>query len=140
MVKTELKTQKNDKDVDAFLATIADKQQQADCIAIRDMMKKVTKEPGAMWGASIVGFGSYRYRYASGREGDWMKIGFSPRNSKTTLYLLGGFENLQDQLDTLGPHDTGKGCLYIKHLADVNHEVLQAIISKSYKLSAFVEV
>lgn len=133
MAKAELKTQKTQQSVDQFIASIPDQQQRADCQAIDAMMRETSGEKGAMWGSSIVGYGTYTYRYATGREGEWMRIGFSPRKGKTTLYILDGFTKHRQLLDKLGPHSTAKSCLYIKHLSDVDESVLQRIITDSYK-------
>jgi hypothetical protein len=132
MANTELKTQKNNADVQAFVAAIPDDAQRADCKVIDAMMEKASGEPGVMWGTSIVGYGSYHYKSKSGQEADWMRIGFSPRKGKTSLYLICGFENVQDLLDKLGPHDIGKGCLYIKDLSKVDQKVLEALIRKAF--------
>lgn len=138
MASVELKTKKNKADVDMFLDDITDENQREDCKLIRQMMYKASGDPGTMWGVSIVGFGSYHYKYASGREADWMKIGFSPRKGKTTLYIMNGFAEYKDYLSQIGKHTTGKGCLYIKSLKDVDQGVLQAIINDSYKSAAQV--
>lgn len=140
MAKVELKTQKNDKDVQAFLQAIPDGSQRADCLVVHDMMKKTSGEPGAMWGSSIVGYGTYHYKSKSGREADWMRIGFSPRKSQTTLYLSCGFEPVKELMAKLGNHKTGKGCLYIKHLTDVDQKVLQKVIDKAFQSRAQAEV
>lgn len=133
---SELKTQPTDQDVDQFLAGIADARQRDDCRAVAAIMREVTGAPARMWGASIVGFGSYRYRYASGREGDWMLTGFSPRKQNLTLYLAYGFENRADLLGRLGKHKLGKACLYIKRLADVDQAVLRELIQQSVEQTA----
>ena len=101
-----------------------------------DIMKDVTKEEPRMWGSSIVGFGRYRYKYESGREGEWMITGFSPRKSDLTLYIMGGFESFPDLMKRLGKHKTGKSCLYIKKLADVDLKVLRELVEKSVKKMA----
>ena len=132
MGNTEPKTQKTHQEVGEFLDSIDDQQQKADCKVIYEMMKKATADSGTMWGGYIVGFGSYTYRYASGREGEWPKIGFSPRKGKTTIYLMDGFAAYKKLLALLGPHSLGKSCLYIKRLADVDQKVLKEIITKSY--------
>ena len=132
--KVELKTQVNDASVEGFLNSVADEQKRADCFAILRLLEQVTKEEPKMWGASIVGFGSYHYKGASGREGDWMVTGFSPRKDNLTLYITGGFEPHQDLLLKLGKHKTsGGGCLYIKKLADVDQEVLKELVAESVK-------
>lgn len=124
----ELKTQKDVADVDAFLAAIDDEQRREDGLALRRMMAEATGDEGAMWGDAIVGFGSFHYRYASGREGDWFEVGFSPRKGKSSIYLMTGFEYHYDLLDDLGDHSTGKSCLYVKRLSDVDLGVLRQLI------------
>lgn len=133
MAKNENKTVANHGSVDAFMATVEDPQKAADSRVILDMMREVTQEEPVMWGKSIVGFGSYHYKYASGREGDWMLTGFSPRKTSLTLYLLYGMEKFQSLLDKLGKHKTGKGCLYIKRLSDVDQAVLKEVIAANYQ-------
>ncbi|MCO5207271.1 MAG: DUF1801 domain-containing protein, partial [Anaerolineae bacterium] len=91
----------------------------------------VTGEPGALWGTSIVGFGTYHYKYASGREGDWFVTGFSPRKQNMTLYIMPGFEQYNDLLSKLGKHKTGKSCLYINKLDDVDLDVLRELVAQS---------
>jgi hypothetical protein len=129
----ELKTTAGDGDVEAFLAAIADPSRQADARAVCGLMAKATKAPPVMWGATIVGFGVRRLRYADGREIDWMEIGFSPRKANTTLYLSGGIDVYADLLADLGKHTTGKGCLYVKKLSDVDAKVLGRIVQRSVK-------
>jgi hypothetical protein len=97
------------------------------------MMEQVTKEEPKMWGSSIVGFGSYHYKGASGREGDWLLTGFSPRKENLTLYIMGGFDLHQDLLKKLGKHKTSGGCLYIKKLDDVDKKVLKELVAESVK-------
>jgi len=120
---TELKTKANSASVADFLNTVADEQKRNDCFAILRLMEEATGEPPKMWGSSIVGFGSYHYKGASGREGDWMLTGFSPRKQNLALYLMSGVEGLKDLLANLGKFDTGVGCLYIKKLSDVDIDV-----------------
>ena len=133
MAKAELKTQATGADVDAFIDSVGDESQRADARTLVKLMSKATRAKPKMWGAAIIGFGSRVLKYESGRELDWMVIGFSPRKGATTLYL--GAEVLQqaDLLNKLGKHKTGKGCLYIKSLADVDAKVLDAMIAKSVK-------
>ena len=98
------------------------------------MMRKITGEQPKMWGSSIIGFGDLHYKYASGREGDWFKCGFSPRKANISMYLMQcDISRAQDLLDQLGKHKTGKGCLYINKLADINKEILKIIIKESYE-------
>ncbi|HSM45105.1 MAG TPA: DUF1801 domain-containing protein, partial [Acidimicrobiia bacterium] len=127
----ELKTKKHDGDVDAFLAGIEDEAKREDARALRRIMAEVTGDEGAMWGDSIVGFGSYHYRYASGREGDWFEVGFSPRKRSLTLYLMSGFEDREGLLSRLGKHSTGKACLYVNRLSDVDRDVLRRLVQSS---------
>lgn len=127
----ELKTKKHDGDVDAFLAGIEDDAKREDARELRQIMADVTGDEGAMWGDSIVGFGSYHYRYASGREGDWFEVGFSPRKRNLTLYLMTGFEDSEGLLTRLGKHSTGKACLYVNRLSDVDRDVLRQLVQAS---------
>ena len=127
----ELKTKENDSDVETFLNQITDKQQREDCFAILALMKNITGSEPKMWGASIVGFGNYRYKYESGREDDWFITGFSPRKTNLTLYIMSGFTRYEEFLAKLGKHKTGKSCLYIKKLDDVDSDVLAGMIEKS---------
>jgi hypothetical protein len=129
----EVKTKVNEASVEGFLNSVADEQSRKDCFEILKMMKQVTKEEPKMWGASIVGFGSYHYKGASGREGDWMLIGFSPRKQNLTLYLMHGFEVHKDLLKKLGKYKTSMGCLYIKKLDDVDKKVLKELMAESVK-------
>lgn len=128
-----LKTQLNDDSVDAFLQQVEDDQKRADSIRILEIMEEMTGEPAKMWGKSIVGFGSYHYVYESGREGDWMLVGFSPRKQNISLYIMSGFSAYEDLLAKLGKHKTGKSCLYIKRLSDVDEDVLKEMIASSAK-------
>lgn len=127
----ELKTKVNDASVDDFINAVADEQRRNDCKAVAKMMEEITGEKGKMWGASIVGFGSYHYKYASGREGDWMATGFSPRKQNLTLYVMTGFGE-QDLMKKLGKYKTGKSCLYLKKLSDVDEDVLRELITRSF--------
>ena len=127
----ELKTKKNNASVSAFLATVEDDQKRRDCKAVVKIMKEVTGARPKMWGASIVGFGSYHYKYASGREGDWMLTGFSPRKQNLTLYIMDGFKGRAALMKKLGKHKTGKSCLYVKKLEDIEMDVLRELITRS---------
>lgn len=131
--KAELKTQKTAASVDDFLNSIKDEQVRADCMEIAKMMKQATKAEAKMWGASIVGFGDFHYKYASGREGDWFLLGFSPRKQNLTLYIMGGLEQHAALLKKLGKHTTGVGCLYIKKLADIDKKTLKEIMANTVK-------
>ena len=127
----ELKTKKNAGNVNEFVANIADANQQKDAKTLIALMRKATGEKPVMWGATMIGFGSYHYTYASGREGDWFVVGFSPRKRTTTLYIMDGFDEYQSLLSKLGKHSTGKSCLYIKKLDDIDIKVLERLIKKS---------
>jgi hypothetical protein len=127
----ELKTKVNEASVEDFLNTISDEQIRADCLEIAKLMQQVTKAEPKMWGSSIVGFGSYHYKGASGREGDWMLVGFSPRKQNLTLYIMAGFDRYDELMKKLGKFSTGKSCLYIKKLADVDKKVLKELVSES---------
>jgi len=129
----ELKTKLNDASIEDFLNKVDDKQKREDSFEIVKMMKQVTKEEPKMWGPAIIGFGSYHYKYESGREGDAPQIGFSPRKQNLTLYIGLGSETENPLLKKLGKYTTGKGCLYIKKLTDVDKKVLQDLITESFK-------
>ena len=130
----ELKTKLNDASVDDFINSVYDEQTRADCFEITKIMKQVTKAEPKMWGTSIVGFGTYHYKGKSGREGDWMLVGFSPRKQNLTLYIMAGFDRYDELLKKLGKFSTGKSCLYIKKLADVDRKVLKELVSESVKV------
>ena len=127
----ELKTKATDDDAEAFLAAVPDERRRADARQVCDLLARVTGEPAVMWGKAIVGFGRRRLRYDSGRELDWMEIGFSPRKANTTIYLSGGLDTYADLLARLGKHTTGGGCLYLKSLNDVDPAVLEKILTRS---------
>lgn len=128
---TELKTQKNDASVTAFLNSIEDEKKRQDSFTILALMKEVTGSDPVMWGTSIIGFGHYHYKYASGRENDWMLTGFSPRKQNLTLYIMSGFDQYGELLSKLGKHTTGKGCLYIKKLEHIDLDVLRELVKHS---------
>jgi hypothetical protein len=127
----ELKTQKNEKNVLEFLDRVEDEKKRQDSLRILALMKEVTRFEPKMWGDSIIGFGEYHYRYASGREGDWFLTGFSPRKQNLTLYIMAGFDRYEDLMKKLGKHKTGKSCLYIKSLEDIDQEVLKTLVRES---------
>jgi hypothetical protein len=127
----ELKTKRNDASVEAFLGAIPDEKKRADAFAVLELMKRATGEGPAMWGDSIVGFGTYHYRYASGQEGDWPLTGFSPRKQNLTVYIVSGFDAYDELLERLGKYKTGKACLYINKLADVDPAVLEELVRRS---------
>jgi hypothetical protein len=127
----ETKTRPTDVSVDAFLDGVAHPVRRADGKALREMMERVTGEPATMWGPSIVGFGSYHYRYASGHEGDSPRVGFSPRSANLVLYV-GGFPEYEALLARLGKHKGSKACLYLGKLADVDTQALEEIVRRTY--------
>jgi len=127
----ELKTKRNKGDVKAFLNSVPDEKKRQDSFEVLGLMKKVTGMHPELWGDSIVGFGSYHYKYASGREGDWFMTGFSPRKQNLTLYIMPGFEQYDQLLGKLGKHSIGKSCLYIKKLEDVDTDVLKELVKRS---------
>jgi hypothetical protein len=129
----EQKTKKTKARVADFLKTVEDPQRRADCKKIAAMMREATGNRAAMWGDSIVGFGEYSYTYASGRSGTWPITGFSPRKNDLSLYIMAGFSKHERLLKKLGTHKTGKSCLYIKRLSDVDEAVLAKLIRESVK-------
>jgi len=122
----------NDQSVEQFLNGIEDEQKRRDSFALLELMRQVTGLEPTMWGSSIIGFGSYHYKYASGREGDTMLAGFSPRKQALTIYNMGGFEEDSDLLRQLGKYSLGKGCLYIKRLDDVDLATLRSLLEESF--------
>jgi hypothetical protein len=129
----ENKTQPTSASTVSFINSIEDPQKRADCRKIAAMMRAATGARAKMWGANIVGFGRYHYKYASGREGDFMLTGFSPRKQALTVYIMPGFSNFTALLSQLGNYKTGKSCLYIKRLSDVDESVLKRLINASVK-------
>lgn len=131
MAGSENKTKPNEQDVASFLKHVEPAQKQQDCQQILSMMKKATGAEPKMWGGSIIGFGEYHYKYASGREGDWFLTGFSPRKQNISLYIMAGFDRYEELMSQLGKYKTGKSCLYINKLADVDTDVLEKLIELS---------
>lgn len=127
----EAKTKATDASVEDFLNAVEDEQKRADCFAIAKLMQQATKAKPKMWGSSIVGFGETQITYANGRKEDWMMIGFSPRKANIVLYGLAGGEQYDALLAKLGKHKTGKGCLYINKMTDVDKGVLKGIIQQA---------
>jgi len=127
----EPKTRPSDQSVEAFLEGVADEQRRRDSRAVLKLMREVTGTEPRMWGDSIVGFGSYHYQYASGREGDWFLTGFAPRKQALTLCIMSGFDGYAALLDQLGRYTTGKSCLYVKRLEDVDLPTLRELIRQS---------
>jgi len=130
---TENKTQATKQSAAAFLNSIADKDRRADAKKVAAIMQKVTGAKAVMWGSSIVGFGQYHYKYESGREGDFMLAGLSPRKQALTIYVMAGFKRYDALMKKLGKHKTGKSCLYVKKLSDIDEKVLEQLVEESVK-------
>ena len=126
-----MKTRATDANVDDFLRSVSDDGRRRDCQRLREIMERVTGEAPRLWGPGMVGFGSYHYRYDSGREGDWFLTGFSPRKANLTLYIMAGFDRYEALLERLGKFKTGKSCLYLKSLADVDEVALTELVAAS---------
>ena len=122
---------KIDDDITSFLGTIVDDETRDDCLTLIDMMSRITRSPPKMWAPGMIGFGSYHYRYTSGREGDWFLTGFSPRKSNLSLYLLPSCSALGKLTAKLGKFKTAKSCLYVKRLSDVDLAVLEKLIAQA---------
>jgi hypothetical protein len=129
----ELKTKATGSSVEAFIDGIANDRRRDECRRLIALMTRVTRAQPVMWGPSIVGFGAYHYRYASGREGDWFLTGFSPRKAALTLYLMGGLERQEALLRRLGKYKAGKGCLYVKSLGDIDVNVLRSLLTATVR-------
>ena len=127
----EMKTRETKESVDAFLDKATDAKTRRECDTIMRIMKRVTGAPPRMWGPSMVGFGTYSYKYETGREGEYFITGFSPRKSNLTLYVMPGFEQYPQLMKKLGKHKTGKSCLYVKTLDDIDLGVLEELIETS---------
>lgn len=127
----ELKTKKNKASVTEFLNGVENEKRRKDGKEMLKIMKEITGEKPMMWGPSIIGFGSYHYKYPSGQEGDWFKVGFSPRKNALTLYIMTGFERYAELMGKLGKYKTGKSCLYINKLEDVDMDILRELIRES---------
>jgi hypothetical protein len=129
----ENKTIENKASVSAFLNSIDDPRRRSDAKKVAAIMRRVTGKPPRIWGTSIVGYGKYHYKYASGREGDFMLVGFSPRKQNLAVYIMPGFDEFQALMKKLGKYKTGKSCLYLKNLEDINVNVLEKLIERSVK-------
>ena len=129
----ENKTKPTKQSVTEFIRSIEDTQKRADVKKVAAMMRKATGARAAMWGPSIVGYGQYHYKYASGREGDFLLTGFSPRKQALTVYIIAGFKPFDSLMKKLGKYKTGKSCLYIKRLSDIDESVLERLIVQSVK-------
>ncbi len=127
----ELKTQQNDRDVVEFLNGVENEQRKSDSFELLDLFRQLTSEEPKMWGDSLIGFGKYHYKYASGQEGDWPLTGFSPRKQNLTLYIMPGFKHYDNIMQNLGKYKTGASCLYVKKLSDIDSALLKELIVKS---------
>ena len=128
------KTIETSASVEIFINAVDSEQKRKDSWEMIEMMTRVTGSEPKMWGSSLIGFGSYHYKYASGREGDFFITGFSPRKTALTVYIMPGFDRYEEQLEKLGPFKTGKSCLYLKNLDVVDRGVLEEIIEDSVRL------
>lgn len=132
MAKAKNKTTENENSVIDFIESIIPEQRKEDALKLLNTLNDLLPETPKMWGASIIGYGNYHYKYDSGREGDFMKVGFSPRKTSLTIYIISGFEKYEKLLSRLGKHKTGKSCLYIKKLEEIDLEILKKMIKSSY--------
>jgi len=128
----DIKTQRTTESVEAVIQGIADDVRREDCRTLLAIMKKVTGVDPEVWSSGVVGFGTFHYKSASGQEGDWFPVGFASRKANLTVYLGLGLDHVADSLSMLGKHRTGKGCIYIKRLTDVDLTVLEKIVADSY--------
>jgi hypothetical protein len=124
-----LKTQENKASVQQFIDGLENSSRKKDCLTVRKMMQEITGERAKMWGSSIVGFGTYHYKYASGREGNYFVTGFSPGKQNFTIYIMPGYTDYSHLLDKIGKHKMGKSCLYVKSLDDIDLDVLRTLIT-----------
>lgn len=136
MAKAKNKTTATEASVSDYMAGIADEARRADCEVILAMMQDISGWEPKMWGPSIVGFGEYHYKYESGREGDFLRIGFSSRAQNISIYIMPGYQDFDEELSRLGKHKMGKSCLYIKRLSDVDQTVLKEIMQKGLDIMA----
>jgi hypothetical protein len=130
---SELKTRPTNRDVTEFLNAVQDEDKRKDCFALADLMQRFTGEKPEMWGEGMIGYGRYTYRYTSGQTGEWLKTGFAPRKQNITIYIIAYLENFPEIMPSLGKCKTGKSCIYIKRLADIDTGVLEELIRQSLK-------
>lgn len=128
------KTKVNNASVKAYLEQVESETQKKEAYEILEMMKRITKQKPKMWGDALIGFDTYHYKYASGREGDWFITGFSPRKGKMSIYLLPTLLESSPLMEKLGKHKKGKGCLYVKTLDDIDKKVLEKLIKETYTI------
>lgn len=131
MSKNQNKTQPTAQDVEEYLLSIGDEIKRADAFKLKDMMERLSGEPAKMWGNAIIGCGTYHYKYESGREGDFMRVGFAPRKANLVIYIMSGFKEHDALMAKIGKHKTGKSCLYVKRLSDIDESVLEELITHS---------
>lgn len=131
-MSTQNKTNPTDNSVDKFIEGVSDENMRNESKMLLQMMSRISGKDAVMWGPSIIGFDSYHYKYESGREGDMCVIGFSPRKTDLSIYLVDGVSRYENELKKLGKYRTGKSCLYLKKLSDVDYKILESIIKKSY--------
>jgi len=136
----ENKTKPTVASVSAFLNKVQDKELRNDCVALVKMMQAVSRKKPVMWGSSIIGFGTFHYVYESGREGDTVLIGFSPRKQNISIYMMCSLDKVKAELPRLGKYKTGKGCLYIRSLSDVNTAALRKVLTKGFKAASKANV
>lgn len=129
----ELKTKENNESVDDFISAVSDETKRNACLKLLALLKKVTAKEPKMWGDSIVGFGKYHYKYKSGREGDWFVTGFAPRKRDLTIYIMPGFSRYDALMEKLGKFKTGKSCLYVRKLADIDLTILEELVEQSVR-------
>ena len=130
----DLKTKPTTTSIDVLVQGVADEGRRQDCLTLVAMMKRITGAEPTVWSSGIVGFGNYHYKYASGREGDWFEIGFAPRKANLAVYVMPGLDRFGEALAKLGTYKTGKGCLYIKRLADIDPDALEELLSSAVSL------
>ncbi|MEM6829238.1 MAG: DUF1801 domain-containing protein [Bacteroidota bacterium] len=126
-----LKTKPTEQNVEAYINQIEPDWKRDDCRTLLSLLKRITGENPVMWGDSVVGFGSYHYKYKTGTEGDWYLTGFSPRKQNMTVYILAGFDGCEDLLNKIGKHKKSTGCLYFKRLSDINIDILEDLVIRS---------
>jgi len=129
----ELKTKPTNASVKAYIKTVEDDQKRRDCEELLKLMQEITGEKAKMWGDSMVGFGEYHYQYPTGNSGDWFITGFAPRKQALTIYIMNGYSKYDALMKKLGKHKTGKSCLYVKRLDDIDRKTLRTLITRSVK-------
>ncbi len=139
MAKVEMKTTENEVSVSDFLKTVEDESKRNDSLELVKIMEEITQSPAKMWGPAIIGFGKYHYKYESGREADMLRVGFSPRKDALALYIGANSQENQDIISNLGKYKTGKSCLYVKKLTDINLDVLKEITKRGFERKQFGE-